>query len=109
MAFVAVQAHLAYFEERESCFAEKRSVEIITAHDRVTGRSNGHASGRRQPLHIRAPPATGAAGSRFGGRMTNSRLLILDDDPHIGRMVQLIAESAGFAARFMTTTAEFFH
>ena len=40
--------------------------------------------------------------------MTDARLLILDDDPHIGKMVQLIAESVGLAARFMTNTAEFF-
>jgi len=38
----------------------------------------------------------------------DARLLILDDDPHIGKMVQLIAESVGLAARFMTNTVEFF-
>jgi EAL domain-containing protein (putative c-di-GMP-specific phosphodiesterase class I)/ActR/RegA family two-component response regulator len=40
--------------------------------------------------------------------VTDARLLILDDDPHIGKMVQLIAESVGLAARFMTNTVEFF-
>ncbi len=38
----------------------------------------------------------------------SSRLLILDDDPHIGRMVQLIGESVGLEARFMTGTEDFF-
>jgi EAL domain-containing protein (putative c-di-GMP-specific phosphodiesterase class I)/ActR/RegA family two-component response regulator len=41
--------------------------------------------------------------------VTDARLLILDDDAHIGKMVQLIAESVGLTARFMTTTVEFFH
>ena len=41
--------------------------------------------------------------------MTEARLLILDDDDHIGKMVQLIAESVRLTARFMTTTVEFFH
>ncbi len=36
------------------------------------------------------------------------RLLILDDDPHIGRMIQLIAESVGLQARCMTGTRDFF-
>jgi len=40
--------------------------------------------------------------------VTKARLLILDDDPHIGKMVQLIAESVGLAARFITNTEEFF-
>jgi CheY-like chemotaxis protein len=36
------------------------------------------------------------------------KLLILDDDPHVGKMVQFIAESVGLAGRFMTNTVEFF-
>jgi DNA-binding response OmpR family regulator len=40
--------------------------------------------------------------------VTDARLLILDDDSQIGKMVQLIAESVGLAARFMTNTVEFF-
>jgi len=40
--------------------------------------------------------------------VTDGRLLILDDDPQIGKMVQLIAQSVGLAARYMTSTAEFF-
>jgi CheY-like chemotaxis protein len=34
--------------------------------------------------------------------------LILDDDPHIGKMMQLIAESAGLTARFVTNAVDFF-
>jgi CheY-like chemotaxis protein len=37
-----------------------------------------------------------------------ARLLILDDDPHIGKMMKLVAESAGLTARFVTDTVEFF-
>lgn len=40
--------------------------------------------------------------------MTAGRLLVLDDDPQIGRMVQFIAESAGFEARAHTSVDEFF-
>ena len=40
--------------------------------------------------------------------MTCNRLLILDDDPLIGRTMQAIAESAGFEARFTSAHAEFF-
>jgi len=36
------------------------------------------------------------------------RLLILDDDPHIGMMIRLVAESAGIQARYVTETAAFF-
>jgi CheY-like chemotaxis protein len=36
------------------------------------------------------------------------KLLVLDDDPHIGRMVQLIAESVGFSVRFTASITEFF-
>lgn len=40
--------------------------------------------------------------------MGKARLLILDDDPHIGKMVQLIAESVGLEARYLTGTTDFF-
>ena len=40
--------------------------------------------------------------------MLEPRLLILDDDPQVGRLIQLIAESAGVKARFLTRTQEFF-
>ncbi|HVC02951.1 MAG TPA: EAL domain-containing response regulator [Steroidobacteraceae bacterium] len=40
--------------------------------------------------------------------MHDSRLLILDDDAQIGKLIQVIAESAGVAARFLTHTDEFF-
>ncbi len=40
--------------------------------------------------------------------MIDSRLLILDDDPQVGRLIQLIAESAGVEARFLTRTQDFF-
>ena len=54
---------------------------------------------------LRLLPRVGRA---RGCCVTGARLLILDDDPHIGKMVQLIAESVGLAARFMTNIAEFF-
>jgi FixJ family two-component response regulator len=38
----------------------------------------------------------------------NVRLLILDDDPIIGRAIQDIAESVGAQARFLTETKPFF-
>jgi EAL domain-containing protein (putative c-di-GMP-specific phosphodiesterase class I)/FixJ family two-component response regulator len=41
-------------------------------------------------------------------RMMDARLLILDDDTDIGKMVQIIARSVGLEARFTTSTAEFF-
>ena len=37
----------------------------------------------------------------------DSRLLILDDDPQVGRLIQLIAESAGVEARYLTRTQDF--
>lgn len=40
--------------------------------------------------------------------MTAGRLLILDDDPQVGRMIQMIAESAGFEARSLIDTEKFF-
>ena len=40
--------------------------------------------------------------------MNGLRLLVLDDDRHVGRMVQLIAESVGFTAHFVTSAVEFF-
>jgi EAL domain-containing protein (putative c-di-GMP-specific phosphodiesterase class I)/ActR/RegA family two-component response regulator len=40
--------------------------------------------------------------------MTGRKLLVLDDDPHIGRMVQLIGESVGLGVRFTTLASEFF-
>jgi EAL domain-containing protein (putative c-di-GMP-specific phosphodiesterase class I) len=40
--------------------------------------------------------------------MKNLRLLILDDDPAIGRMIQSIAESAELQARFTTDAEAFF-
>jgi EAL domain-containing protein (putative c-di-GMP-specific phosphodiesterase class I)/DNA-binding NarL/FixJ family response regulator len=50
---------------------------------------------------IRSPPAQGRG-------VAKARLLILDDDPYIGKMMQLIAEPVGLEARFVTRTAEFF-
>ena len=44
----------------------------------------------------------------MGIQHDDARLLILDDDPQIGKLVQLIAESAGLTARFMTNCPEFF-
>ena len=40
--------------------------------------------------------------------MTNGKLLILDDDPHIGKLVKLIGEASGLEARFTLETGEFF-
>jgi len=40
--------------------------------------------------------------------MPTSRLLILDDDPQVGKMIQRIAESAGVQACCLTRTDEFF-
>jgi EAL domain-containing protein (putative c-di-GMP-specific phosphodiesterase class I)/FixJ family two-component response regulator len=40
--------------------------------------------------------------------VNNIRLLILDDDPNIGRAIQSIAEEAGSQARFTIDTATFF-
>lgn len=40
--------------------------------------------------------------------MSNGRLLVLDDDAQIGRMIEIIAESAGFEARSLTGIDEFF-
>jgi EAL domain-containing protein (putative c-di-GMP-specific phosphodiesterase class I) len=38
----------------------------------------------------------------------NGRLLVLDDDAQIGRMIEIIAESAGFEARSLTRIGDFF-
>jgi EAL domain-containing protein (putative c-di-GMP-specific phosphodiesterase class I)/ActR/RegA family two-component response regulator len=40
--------------------------------------------------------------------VNHKRLLILDDDPMVGRTMEIMAESAGFSARFVTTPADFF-
>jgi DNA-binding response OmpR family regulator len=41
--------------------------------------------------------------------VANSKLLILDDDPQIGRVMEMIAGSIGFEARSFTRVARFFH
>lgn len=40
--------------------------------------------------------------------MSAGRLLVLDDDSQIGRMIQFVAESAGFESRALTDATEFF-
>jgi EAL domain-containing protein (putative c-di-GMP-specific phosphodiesterase class I) len=40
--------------------------------------------------------------------VADGRLLILDDDPQVGRMIQMIAESAGFEARALIASEQFF-
>ena len=40
--------------------------------------------------------------------MHAGKLLILDDDPQVGRMIQFIAESSGFEARALTAVDSFF-
>jgi EAL domain-containing protein (putative c-di-GMP-specific phosphodiesterase class I) len=51
-------------------------------------------------------PAVVASGAPADA--SRARLLILDDDASIGRMIQLIAEGASVEARFLTGTTEFF-
>ena len=40
--------------------------------------------------------------------MAAGRLLVLDDDPQVGRMIEFIAQAAGFEARSLTGIHEFF-
>lgn len=40
--------------------------------------------------------------------MSDARLLILDDDPLVGKLIQMIAQTSGVEARFLTDTNEFF-
>lgn len=62
----------------------------------------------RAPAQSPSQPGPGAASSAAHAQRSQGRLLILDDDANVGKMIQLIAETSGLAARFMTEPAAFF-
>lgn len=75
--------------------------------DRDKARAQTPSQTPSQPLP-RPPSGPSAAPAAPHARPAGGRLLILDDDANVGKMIQLIAETVGLAARFVTEPAAFF-